>query len=282
MEQYESVIGILIWLVRICRADIAMNVSKLQQNKTTATIADLKLANKTVRYAKEHVRRGLTCTSGTVNWDDMVVVVVTDASFAEEKDPKSGEPYRSQGGKIIMLATPSALDGKEMWFHPVSFSSNILRRVCRATYQAETYQLQLGVESGDLIRAAIIGMKETLGKDWVTTSAAHMQMIWYTDCNSTVTSLQRPVMGKITDKRLGIELTAMRQSIWRRKGERVGETDMDTMPTKDDATDIVYWVDTDVMLADALTKMMGPEKLVEALEVNYWDVKQPIASLAKK
>ena len=100
-----------------------------------------------------------------------------------------------------------------MWFHPSSCSSNALRRVCRATYQAETYQLQLGVEAGDLIRAAIVDMKGTLSKDWITSSAAQMQMIWYTDCNSTVTSLERQTMGKITDKRLGIELAALRQSM---------------------------------------------------------------------
>ena len=57
---------------------------------------------------------------------------------------------------------------------------------------------------------------------------------------------------------------------------------MDTKPTQDEATDIVHWIDTDAMLADALTQIMNPEKLVEALQSNYWDVKQPIASLAKK
>ena len=92
-----------------------------------------------------------------------------------------------------------------MRFHPILYSSNALRRVCRATYQAETYQLQLGVEAGDLIRAAIVDMKGTLSKDWMTSSAAQMQMTWYTDSNY----LERLVMGKTTDKRL--ELSSRRR-----------------------------------------------------------------------
>ena len=107
-------------------------------------------------------------------------------------------------------------------------------------------------------------------------------MVWITDCQSTQTSLARPVMNKIADKKLGIELASMRQSLWRKKGEKIGETDADDLPTIGEATDIVYWVDTDVMIADCLTKLMNPEKLIEAIETNYWDLRQPIASLQKK
>ena len=49
-----------------------------------------------------------------------------------------------------------------------------------------------------------------------------------------------------------------------------------------DATDVCLWVDTDVMLADPLTKKMEATKLWEALDSNFWDMKQPIESLRKK
>ena len=55
---------------------------------------------------------------------------------------------------------------------------------------------------------------------------------------------------------------------------------MDEVPT--DTTDKVRWIDTDCMLADPLTKVMEPWKLDEALESNYWSVKQPIESILKK
>ena len=66
------------------------------------------------------------------------------------------------------------------------------------------------------------------------------------------------------------------------KGEKIGGTDADELPKIDEATDIAYWVDTDVMIADCLTKPMPPEKRIEAFESNYWDLRQPIAPLQKK
>ena len=54
----------------------------------------------------------------------------------------------------------------------------------------------------------------------------------------------------------------------------------DERPTE--VTDAVLWVDTDVMLADPLTKRMDAKKLWEALDSNFWDMKQPIESLRKK
>ena len=44
----------------------------------------------------------------------------------------------------------------------------------------------------------------------------------------------------------------------------------DTPPNSSDATDVCRWVDTDCMLADALTKLMSPEKLVTAISTNTW------------
>ena len=52
------------------------------------------------------------------------------------------------------------------------------------------------------------------------------------------------------------------------------------MPT--DATDKVRWIDTDVMVADPLTKAMEPNKLLELLETNQWSTEQPIESVQKK
>ena len=49
-----------------------------------------------------------------------------------------------------------------------------------------------------------------------------------------------------------------------------------------EVTDVALWVDTDVMLADPLTKRMDAKKLWEALESNFWDMKQPIESLRRK
>ena len=53
----------------------------------------------------------------------------------------------------------------------------------------------------------------------------------------------------------------------------------DTLPSSSDATDVCRWVDSDCMLADALTKQMSPEKLVTRI---LWSLEQPIESIVRK
>ena len=56
----------------------------------------------------------------------------------------------------------------------------------------------------------------------------------------------------------------------------------DTLPNSSDATDVCRSVDTDCMLADALTKQMSPEKLVAAIDTNTWNIDKPIESILSK
>ena len=108
-----------------------------------------------------------------------------------------------------------------------------------------------------------------------------MPQLWFTDCQSVRDALVRPTMNKMTDKRLSIKIASMRQSLWRSPGEAVGDpTVSDAPPTT--PTDVVRWIDTDVMIADPLTKVMSPDKLVTAMQSNYWDTSQPIESVVKK
>ena len=110
-----------------------------------------------------------------------------------------------------------------------------------------------------------------------------MKAVWFTDCDPTVKALTRPVLAKITNKRSGLEFAALRQSLWRMPGQDCGDPhDDDVRPNPKEATDKVRWIDTDVMVMDQLTKRMEPDKLWETLNANWWDIKQPIESLAKK
>ena len=78
-------------------------------------------------------------------------------------------------------------------------------------------------------------------------------------------------------------MPALRQAIWRRRGEAIGAPMVtDTLPSGSDATDVCRWVDTDCMLPDALTKQMSPEKLVAAINTNTWSLEQPIESIVRK
>ena len=114
-------------------------------------------------------------------------------------------------------------------------------------------------------------MYKAVGKDWEADAAAFMKHVWVSDCESVVSSLNRSVLGKIQDKRLGIEFAAMRQSLWRVPGTAKGDPRMDD-ERRADTTDVCLWVDTDVMLADPLTKKMEVTKLWVALDSNLWDM----------
>ena len=109
-------------------------------------------------------------------------------------------------------------------------------------------------------------------KRWETSVAAFMRMAWFTDCKSTFDTLQRPI-GRHVDKRLGIELASLRQSLWRTPGgDHINPLLCDDKPAE--TTDIVRWTDTSVMPADPLTKVMKDSYLREILKTNFWDFKQ--------
>ncbi len=138
-------------------------------------------------YAKQYPDRGLFFEAGAIDWDDLAVGSIGDASHGQEIDERYGEPFRSQGTNPTIIAPSDLASVKETRFHLVAHSSTTLRRVVRATVQAETYQLQLNVEAGDIIRAALADMFGKLNrKQWESSAAAFCQHVWFTDCWSAV------------------------------------------------------------------------------------------------
>ena len=170
VSQMKSVAGSAQWITRQCRPELGYRVSRIQSTaQPTGQVKDIKEANKVVDYAKATSSRGLVFKSGMIDWYDMVLGLISDASFAGEVEirqttnterkalqdageepvmPKE-ECYRSQGGRIIALMNSSIINGNETNFHPIGYSSTLIKRVCRATVQAEAYTLQQSVEEGD-------------------------------------------------------------------------------------------------------------------------------------
>ena len=173
-----------------------------------------------------------------------------------------------------MLASKAALDSEECFVHLISFGSAHLKRVCRSTMQSETYQLQLTVESLDLVRAALVDARGLLDKkSWEESAASYIRAAWFTDCKSAHAALTKTTMSKTADKRLGIEVAALRQTLWRFPGRSfVQARTQDTIPKN--PTDIIRWVDTARMIADPLTKEMKDPLLQHVLDTNIWSFKQ--------
>ncbi|CAE7211787.1 RE1 [Symbiodinium sp. CCMP2592] len=284
--QMKSVAGSLAWVCRQCRPDLSYRVSKIQSASSNGTVADIRDANKAVEYAISTYDRGLVFKSGLLDWKTpgaLLSLVITDASHANESEEMiinemtSVEGHRSQGARMVFLTDGALWKGNRGSIHPILWASNLVRRVCRSTIQAEAYTLQAGVEDGDVLRAAVTDIFGCLDmKRWEATSAK-------TDCKSLELTLSNPKCNKHSDKRLSIEIASLRQELWRKAGEKAGDPFYDDYkPADDQLTDIVRWIDTDVMIADPLTKVMEPVKLVEALKTNTLDVEQPLESVVKK
>ena len=162
--------------------------------------------------------------NGPFDFERLGVLTASDASFAgESKD-------RSQQGQTHFLAPSEQLSDptcSEYDVMVVSFSSTTIKRVCHATLQAETYAvrrcaLQNAQESGDRIRAALAELygNGSKGTDWDLRARMKIPHICLTDCRSLAGNLNTEAPSRVQDKRLQIELSALRQSIFTEDGVR--------------------------------------------------------------
>ncbi len=192
------------------------------------------------------------------DWDHVGKLTFTDASFCNEKG------YKSQQGRIHFLADAREMKkGTSVYrVYPLAFNSTTIKRVCRATLQAETYSLQAGLEAGDRIRALVCEMKGgiTEANRWDEQSRALVPHLCVSDCRSLVDYVNSNVPAKTQDKRLGIELASIRQSVWDEQNQRTG--------------DKVEWTATATMPADCLTKSMKPTYLLKLLRESWIGLQQ--------
>ncbi|CAE7758342.1 TY4B-J, partial [Symbiodinium necroappetens] len=215
--QLRSVIGSLNWLVR--------GGSRL-----------IVEANNLVRYVSRTKDQGLFYPAEAMDLDKVMLLAVQDASYAADYDQSaSGDRmgYRSQSGRVLMLAPDDCEKNMKGVVYPISWHSTVIRRVCKSTLQAETLSMQMGALEADHAQD-------------------RMKVAWFTDCFSLWSHLHNPTTGSVGDKRLAIDLCAMRQELWRAQGEEIGDPLGNDRPP-DGATTVIYWTSTDRMLADGLT-----------------------------
>ena len=84
--QLRSVIGSLSWLVRVCRPDLNYQVARLQMAVCDPTVQDLTDANNLVKYAGRTREQGILYPAGIADFEDMMVLAVQDASYAQDFD----------------------------------------------------------------------------------------------------------------------------------------------------------------------------------------------------
>ena len=186
------------------------------------------------------------------------------------------EAHRSQQGYVVALAPADIINAKTAVIHPISWSSTTIKRVCRATLMAEAFAMIKGTEAGTRIRAIVVDAKGELDmKNWEESAAQSMGHVWMTDCDSLYEHLVSPRMNQIENKRLCIDLMALRQQIWERGGER-------TQTVDHSSGDYPRWIDTSTMLADPLTKAMSEDRLLKTFMTGIFDLQPTAESLIVK
>ena len=121
-----------------------------------------------------------------------------------------------KNGRMTFLTGPDSFDKKRYGgCILIGYSSTIIGRVCRSTLQAETYALSDGVEESMRLRAAWADAHGVfLRTDWEYHTARFMRNVWMIDCNSLNDHLRNPTFTTCSDKRLSIDLAALRQMVW--------------------------------------------------------------------
>ena len=172
--------------------------------------------------------------------------------------------HRSQSGRLLLLAPAGFEQTGQGKVYPLEWHSNTIKRVCRSTLQAETLSLQLGSEEAEHMKHVLFYIKNldvnVSKKEQCQNAKDHMKVLWLSDCRSLTDHLVNPALSEVKDKRLAIDLTALRQETWRAPHEEIGNpTFSDALPPN--APTAIRWISTKTMVADALTKTMRCEQL---------------------
>ena len=162
ISQLRSVVGSLSWYSRTCRPDLAYGVNQLQSIQQRARVEDLLTANRLLAHALATKERGVFFDSKAFEIENAMVISINDASHGASFDVgKNGEPvgHRSQTGRLLALGSEKFGEKGDGHIHLLAWSSNVIKRVCRSTLQAEAMSLQLGGEDAEHVRQVLYVIK---------------------------------------------------------------------------------------------------------------------------
>ena len=107
------------------------------------------------------------------------------------------------------------------------------------------------------------------------TASAAVGHVWFTDCESLFAPLISPTIKQVGNKRLAIDLSALKQLIW----DSRDDCDEEVEGSKGDHP---RWIDTSAMLSESPTKTMTSCRLNETLSTSFFFMRPTEDSLAIK
>ena len=226
--KYQSMLGKLLWLSGRTRPDLRYDTMELSTFTKSPKIKDLLFLNKIVKKVKDRPSR-LIFKPLNLKTDELKIVFYSDAGFGNLPNANSSRGY------------VSFLVNQDNTANVLSWSSNKIKRVVHSAFAAET----LGCN--DAMSDAIY-LRQILCE------------ILYDDPKSKII----PIVGFVDNMQLFEQVSSSKQSQDKRVRLDIAEI-QESVQSGD--IDNIYWIPTQDMLADCLTKRNADSmKLTNVLE----------------
>ena len=258
IRTFKALCGALQWVVAQLRVDLSFRVSALQGENRKPSVGSLLRANALMLHAKatgdfELIFRPVDLASSGM-------VVVTDAALGNvtvDGDNVEAPEKRiySQGGFLILLGDKDLMSGKPGKFNLLDFRSHRMTRVCRSSYAAETYALEEGVDSSDIVRGFLSEMRGVSLEDCRRSTAAldQVECMAVVDAKDTHDKCSSDTSSHGAQKSLAFTVGYLKQYFRR-------------------SSNSIRWVETENQLADCLTKDMDTQWFRQVLSKGQWCV----------
>ena len=259
-------VGILSWLAKETRVDLAGGVSLLIQAFPQPTVGDLKNCNKLLKDAYQYQEVSIHIRSIPIS--QLCVVVSSDAAWGNAKD-ENGKEEKSQAGYIVMLTDRSMLQGVLAPFSMIAWKSHTLKRKTVSTLSAETQAIVESASVACWFRFLLAECEYSqslipLTSQWEDQLSA-LEFGIITDAKSVYDALTKPtsITNLAADKRTCIDLSIIREFLRRHHG-------------------CIRWIDGTLQLADSLTKFMCADFLRNVMNAGKYQLREEYATLQSR
>ncbi|CAK0868417.1 unnamed protein product, partial [Prorocentrum cordatum] len=242
------------WVARQTRPDLAVHASLGAQAMSGPKIRDIVAVNRAIKMAKDDVD-----FNSHGNIDGLTL----------------GEKVKSQCGYFIGMASPDLETDATAIIHPLEWASATIKRVVRGSLAAECNGFLTTAESAEFLKHVIAEISDPGYSSYqFDPSFDGKHLLLLTDANGLVTSLEKDG-GQPADKRARILMAQIRQLL--------GHGALKQERESDDWRIRVRWIDTKLMIADALTKAEAERSfLLGRLSEGRWCLAQTKEMLAAK
>jgi hypothetical protein len=225
------------YIATICQPEASFDLSIAAQHQEPG-IDEIKALNKRLQWQIDNQERGLRFI--TLHLPRAKLFVFIDGSFANNQD------LSSQIGYIVTLGTEEGDNSSFVWTgNVIGYSSTKCKRVTRAVLASELYSMVAGVDTAISLSTTFARICQQLG-------IANFPVVVCTDSFSLYECLVK--LGTTKEKRLMIDIMALRQSYERRELAEI------------------RWIEGDSNPADAMTKATPNKALELMVSTNRLDI----------